>query len=116
MALGGSAIYYTRKLYKSCFQDSKLEIIKTGYYKEKLATMVYFVSRPIFSAIFAILLIIGMKSGIIFSSENKVDLSERFVYLVMFLSFFLGFLSGKFINKLENNGTKYLDRSLKEKP
>jgi len=114
MTLSGSSIYYTRKLYKTSFQNGKIEIASTSNYKEKLATMVYFLSRPLFSIVFTILLIIGIKSGIVLATESTVDLSERFIYLIMFFSFFLGFSSGKFINKLESKGSILLDKTLKE--
>lgn len=113
MALCGSSIFYTRKLYKISF-DSNILDTTTSEYKFILATFVYFFARPIFSIAFSLILFIGVKSGTIMISQNNVDFNERFIYLMMFISFFVGFLSGSFIKKLETKGSSILDEHLKK--
>ena len=109
MACLGSAVYYARKLYKAVLGDI-LVTEPAGYELKAFATFVYFFARPLFSAAFALLIVIGIKSGLILSGAPRGGLSYGFVQLTMFLSFFVGFLSGRFIRQLEAWGERMLER------
>jgi hypothetical protein len=113
MALCGSSIFYTRKLYKISFNPDILDTTSNEY-KFILATFIYFIARPIFSIAFSLILFIGVKSGTIMISQNDIDFNERFIYLMMFISFFVGFSSGSFIKKLESKSSSILDEHLKK--
>ncbi len=97
----GSSIYYTRKLYKDCFTENKIS--QENDLLKRTATVVYFITRPLFAAAFSIIIIIGLKSGfiIISTSENEINI-DNFIFLSVFLSFIGGFRVGKLINKFEN--------------
>jgi uncharacterized membrane protein (DUF485 family) len=109
MAMNGSSIFYIRKLYKLCFDNEKLEINNTNHYKEILATVIYFIARPLFSIGFAVLLVIGFKSGFMATTLTEVKLNEGFIFMTMFISFFIGFLTSQFIKKLEHDGSKVIN-------
>lgn len=113
MALNGSAIFYIRKLYKLCFAENLKLDGPSNTYVRRLGTVIYFFARPLFSVGFSILVVIGLQSGFMLTSSKPLELNSGFVYLTMFLSFFVGFLSGKFIKKLENSGDKILDKVVK---
>ena len=109
MACLGSSIFYIRKLYKAVLSDSLTTENTKGQLKAT-ATFVYFFARPIFSVAFSLLLVIGTKSGLILSGAHQEGLNYGFVQLTMFFSFFIGFLSGRFIRQLETLGERMLDR------
>lgn len=109
MACLGSSVYYTRKLYKSVLSN----FLITNQSSEELktyATFVYFFARPLFSLAFALLIVIGIKSGLVLSGAHQGELTYGFVQLTMFFSFFVGFLSGRFLRQLEAWGERMLDR------
>ncbi|WP_026473213.1 hypothetical protein [Alkaliflexus imshenetskii] len=97
----GASIFYIRKLYKDCFMDNKVS--QEDNKLKRIATVIYFVSRPFFAVAFSIMIIIGIKAGfiIISTSENAINM-ENFIYVSVFLSFIGGFRVGKVINKFEN--------------
>jgi len=108
MSSMGSAIYYIRKLYKQVLSENLTEA-KQSPLKE-VATFVYFIARPFFSIAFALLVVIGMKSGLILSGASQSTLGYGFVQMTMFFSFFVGFLTGRFLRRLESWGERVLER------
>jgi hypothetical protein len=116
MAANGSAIFYIRKLYKLCFKEYVPINDKENTYLKRLGTIIYFLARPLFAIGFSILIIISLKSGFMLTISNTdlIHLNDGFIYLSMFLSFFVGFLSGRFINQLENRGEKVLNSFLSD--
>lgn len=100
IACAGSAIFYFRKLYKAILQKS-LVLVDTNDDPRTIATLAYFLARPLFSVIFALLVVIGIRSGLALSSAKPTSLDYGFVQMTMFFSFFVGFLSGRFIRRLE---------------
>lgn len=113
MACSGSAIFYFRKLYKSLLNGSLTETNAVDDLKA-LATYAYFVARPLFSVIFALLIAIGLKSGLALSGAGAAAIGYGYVQMTMFFSFFVGFLSGRFIRKLETLGERVIDRLTNE--
>lgn len=110
MAANGAAIFYIRKLYKLCF-TKKLDLASgENLYVRKLGTVVYFIGRPLFSIGFSILVVIGLRSGFLLTMDGPLELNSGFVYVTMFLSFFVGFSSGRFIKQLEQSGEKIVNR------
>jgi hypothetical protein len=110
MALNGSSIFYIRKLYKLCFGNRLDSSVEGDIYLERLGTIVYFLARPLFSVGFALLIVIGIRSGFILAVSSPVQLNDGFVFTTMFLSFFVGFLAGRFIVNLEKKGENYLQK------
>lgn len=108
MAANGAAIYYIRKLYKLCFADNLNLSGGDNLYARRLGTVVYFVGRPLFSIGFSILVVIGLRSGFLLTTEGPVKLNDGFIYMAMFFSFFVGFLSGRFVKRLERSGEKVI--------
>lgn len=106
MSATGSAIYYLRKLYKSCFlatPDSSTE-----NKLKRIGTVIYFLVRPVFSIGFSLLVIVSLRAGFTLASKKPIELNEGFIYVSMFLSFYVGFFSGRFINNLEESSDKML--------
>lgn len=105
----GSSIYYIRKMYKSCI-GKKISIPgdnQSDKYQE-IGTIIYFIIRPIFALGFSILIVVGLNAGLLSMTHNLVSPSQGFVQVCMFISFFCGFSSGKFIETLEKKGRSLL--------
>lgn len=100
IAISSASVAYMRKVYKECFissdnqHDSNSELVQLG-------TAIYFFTRPFFAAIFSLLIVLGVYGGLI-GSTAEFDLDKGYTYLCMFLSFNVGFFSGKFIDRLED--------------
>jgi hypothetical protein len=109
MALAAACAAYMRKLYKLCFNFSSGQDDVDQLFLKRMGTVLYFIIRPLFSILFSTLVVIGIRSGIILSSSSELKLDEGFLYLTMASSFYVGFLSGDFIKKLESKGQKKLD-------
>ncbi len=113
MSLNGSSIFYTRKLYKLCFAEELNTDKKNSSYTERLGTIIYFIARPFFSVGFSLLVVLGIKSGMIITSDKQIGLGNGFIYECMFISFFIGFLSGQFVKKLEDYGSNIINNSFR---
>ena len=102
MSLLGSSIYYIRKLYKLCIQNkiNPPDCCKTDIYQE-IGSITYFVTRPLFSIVYATLIVLGLKAGIFFTVVKNTNLDEGFMYLSMVIAFYAGFSSGNFLKQLE---------------
>jgi hypothetical protein len=109
IALAAACAAYIRKLYKLCFNFSSEQDGDDQLFLKRMGTVVYFIVRPLFSILFSALVVAGIRSGIILSSSSELQLDEGFIYLTMVSSFYVGFLSGDFIKKLESKGQKKLD-------
>lgn len=110
MALVGASIFYIRKLYKLCFKEYVDVKNEDNSSLKRIGTIVYFIGRPLFGVGFSILVIIGLQSGFMLTSNKPLDLNIGFIYVTMFSSFFVGFLSGKFVKKLEGVGEKVINK------
>jgi len=113
MSCIGSSTYYLRKIYKYCI-NSTLNSSDINLMNLKcLGAMFYFISRPIFSIGFSLLIIVGLLSGFMISSSNKISLTQGFIYINMFLSFFSGFSAGSMITSLEKKGNLLIKKITK---
>ena len=109
IALAAASAAYIRKLYKLCFNFSSQQDEADQLFLKRLGTIVYFLARPLYSVLFALLVVMGIRSGLVLSASTPLKLEEGFIYLTMASSFYTGFLSGEFIKRLEIKGLKKLD-------
>lgn len=111
----GCSCYYTRKLYRLKLAG------KLCYPKEKseeelkiLGAISYFLSRPLYAMVFSIISIIGIKCGLMSFSLQKVEISASFIEVTMFICFFIGFGTGKFLSLVENKTEDILDKGFED--
>jgi hypothetical protein len=110
IALTGSTVFYHRKLYKACINlDLTIPTTEEDSIREK-GVKTYFILRPLFSIIFALLFNIILIIGIKISTEQTFQLTEGFIYTNLFFSFFAGFSSGDIIDKLEEKGANIVNK------
>lgn len=116
-ALGG-VMYYIRKLYKSCIQNIIVETIepsKNNTYIRKIGAKMYFYVRPIFSAILASLVNMGIIAGFYIINNNPSINNEKFFLFIIVLSFYIGFCNGKIFVKMDKQGESFAHLIVKEK-
>lgn len=101
-AVIGSGVYYTRKLYKLCIRRD-LEMPPSSGSKE-WGCAIYFLTRPLFSCAFALLIVLSLHMENQFVSTSRGINSTNFIYVAMFVSFLSGFSAGKVISILEKKG------------
>ncbi|NRT76276.1 hypothetical protein [Clostridium beijerinckii] len=103
-----SCIYYIRKLYKLSLAN-RIEIFSTNNADLiHIGTLCYFIIRPWFAGVFSIILFLGLNSGILIVSGNN-NSTNKLMDLYIFLSFFVGFSSGKFLHYIENKSGDIID-------
>lgn len=114
----GCSIYYVRKLYKMCIGNRVIFLDKSSDNASKLrniGAMIYFLMRPVFAVSFSIVVFLGLRSGMISISNNQGNLTLNFIYLSMFISFFIGFSSGKFLESLQEKSEHIIESLWKKK-
>lgn len=97
-----SCIYYIRKLYKLSLADKITVLSSNEINLIHIGTLCYFIIRPWFAGVFSIILFLGLNSGILIVNGNNNHPTNRLMDLYIFLSFFVGFSSGKFLHFIEN--------------
>ena len=117
MGLLGSTTFYIRKLYKSCINIYSKKAVNKDCLNSfiLIGTVFYYITRPLFSVGFAILVVIGFLSGLFILTTKKIELGQGLIYISMVLSYFTGFLAGQFIKKLESRGNQLINKILQEK-
>lgn len=101
-ALISCSLYYIRKLYKDLFQAGPNEVVPSG--KIALATTMYFISRPFFAALFAILVVISAATLIHATTIHGTKLSAGFIFFTVLVSAYGAAVTGRVINHLESIG------------
>ena len=96
--LAGSSIGYYRKFYKDCFEPKKIEISEINS-KETLATVFYYLGRPLFSIIFSIVIVFILNAQLMFLIEDRIVVDKNnSLILSSLISCYIGFKTGKFID------------------
>jgi hypothetical protein len=107
-ALLSSSLYYVRKLYKELF----IQQIDSGkslkFNSIELATFFYFVSRPLFAVLFAILVVITSATFVHAVTTHGTKLSLGFIYFSILLSAYGAAATGRFVRQLEALGLEKL--------
>lgn len=101
----GSSIYYSRKLYKACINLDMLLPNDMNDKIRQLGVISYYLLRPLFSACLSLIACIALRSGTEFITKDG-GINQNFPYLIMIVSFFVGYSSSDFIDYLEIKGRK----------
>lgn len=101
------SIQYVHRLYKACINKS-IEIEKE--FLKSIGNFMYFFFRPFFSFAFVIVMIFSLLSGM-YVVTGKMDsiVNEKFLYLCVILSSFIGFSIGKVLDKFKNISDSKVD-------
>lgn len=114
-ALLGSSIFYLRKLYKASINKEMTTPTSEDEKIRELGVYTYYFLRPIFALGFSILIHIALKASVHIITVKETRLTEGFVYLMMFLSFFAGFAAGDLITYFESRGAEWVTKTFKNR-
>lgn len=109
-SLFGCTIFYLRKLYKSCINSEMKAPTSDEDLVREIGVRAYFFLRPVFAIAFSILIYIALQANIHIVAVKETTLSDGFIYMTMFLSFFAGFASGDLINYFESKSAEIVTR------
>jgi hypothetical protein len=112
-SLLGSTVFYLRKLYKSCIRGEIILPSTSADAIQSKGVFYYFTLRPLFAIVFSVLIHLTLKASVSFMSVKEVNLSEGFIFLTMFLSFFAGFAAGDFLNIIEARSEGVISKILR---
>lgn len=93
------SIQYIKRLYKACLTE-RIDSDDNKY--KRIGNIIYFLLRPLFSWAFVIVMVFSLLSGMFVVSGNlDYVLNEKFLYLCVIVSSFIGFSIGKLLDKFE---------------
>ena len=93
------SVQYIKRLYKACLTD---RIISCNDAIKCIGNVAYFVFRPFFAFAFSVVMVFALLSGLFVVAGNlDYILNEKFVYLCVVVSGFLGFSVGSVLDKFE---------------
>lgn len=100
-------IQYIKRLYKACLTD---RIISSDESFKTVGNIAYFLLRPLFSFAFVIITVFSLLSGMfIITGSLDYILNNKFLYLCVILSSYVGFSTGKVLDKFEAISNKRID-------
>ena len=112
-SLMGCSICYIKKLYKLVLSDNLIIESDDKLFKFKsLASSIYFLFRPIYAICFSFILLLGINSGMLIITSSTLELNNTFCDMIMFISFFIGFSTGRFLDALKAKSEKIVDDTL----
>lgn len=101
-------VEYIHKLYKACIYN-RLKINDSMNIK-CWGNLIYFISRPIFAAVFAFVMIIVFLSGIYVVTGNyETVINEKFLYVCVVSSTFIGVSIGNILDRFRSISKKKID-------
>lgn len=101
------SIQYIHRLYKACI-NKKIKI--ENDFLKSIGNFMYFIFRPLFSFIFVIVMIFSLLSGMyVVTGEMDNIVNDKFLYLCVILSSFIGFSIGKVLDKFQNISDKKIE-------
>lgn len=112
-AMLGNTIFYLRKLYKSCINADISEPATEDDLTREIGISAYYFLRPLFAIAFSLLIHITLKSSVHIITVKESTLSEGFIYLTMFFSFFAGFATGDIITYVERKSNDIITNVFK---
>lgn len=107
LSMIGATIFYSRKLYKACINDSYNFVAGTSI--QSIGTFFFFILRPFFALAFAWITQMLWEASIISSVSNFEKFSTTHLYISGVLGFFVGFLTGRVLTRMEAVGEKHLN-------
>ena len=116
IALVGSIMFYSKKLYKAFINLELSEPLDDDDKLREFGITLYYILRPIFSLAFAMLLVITLKTACKIITVEEELLDVGFIYLTMFFSFFCGFASGDVLDILQDISSEIVNKVFKGQP
>jgi hypothetical protein len=110
---GAGSIAYTRRLYKAAM-DGRLVRDDQAAPFENAGSMVYFFSRPIFGAFFALVATSAAVAGMVSAVDGPLTIDEAFLYMCVVLGFGFGFSTGVVLTEVDRYTAALVRRVFRE--
>lgn len=109
------SVQYLKLIYKACIEN-RIVFPSKGKEITQFGNILYFILRPIFAAVFVIITIVAILSGfIIITSSVNYIINNRFFYLCITISSFIGYSIGLVLDKFESLSIKKINCILMKK-
>lgn len=93
------SVQYIKRLYKACITN-RIEL--NGDIIIMIGNLTYFIFRPCFAFVFAVVIVFALLSGMFIVTGNlDYVLNEKFVYLCIIISSFEGYSVGNLMDRFE---------------
>lgn len=106
----GSTIYYSRKLYKASINNDYNIIQDNKMTASRVGTIAFFILRPAFGVILALVSYCIWKASINVAVENPSE-KGNFIYIVTLIGFFSGFSVGRLIEQFQEKNVDSITKS-----
>ena len=100
-AVAFSSLYDIRKLYKDSLQNKIAESGADANWFKYFGTVLYYLGRPLFAALFSLLVFLGSKLSVLFMTAQGTAITEGFFYVNVIASCYAGILTGRLVKQLE---------------
>ena len=105
-----------KRLYKACLQGRVQENnnSNSNLFLEA-GNFIYFLSRPFFAFTFVIVMIFGLRAGLVVVVGSTVQvINERFLYICVIASACIGYSVGNVLDRFESFSSKKIDKLFNE--
>jgi hypothetical protein len=111
LAVMGNTLYYLRKLYKNMINYNFITEAESSFcHTREFGTLLYYLLRPVFAASLAIVFYFLVEAQIIFIVDSLPKDQTKFGLFVITFSFFIGFSTGRMLEKMLAFSTKQIDK------
>lgn len=101
------SIQYLKRLYKACITE---RIKECQDFDKDFGNVIYFITRPFFSLVFVVIMILSILSGMFIVTGNlDYVINEKFLYLCVMCSSFIGYSVGRVLDKFEEISNKKIE-------
>lgn len=106
-----SSMKYIKYLYKACLTSRMKNDVNVDPFWE-IGNFTYFLLRPVFAISFVIIIIFGLRSGIVIVVDSSVDvINDRFFYVCVLVSAIIGYSIGEVIDRFNYFSSKTIKKS-----
>jgi len=99
---------YLKRIYRACI-DGRIESGLECTWQKRAGNLLYFILRPIYASAFVVIAQFALLGGIIIVTSVDVVINERFLYLCVTMSTFIGFSVGRVLDGFEKYSAKRID-------
>lgn len=103
----GATIFYSRKLYKASINNSYEFLPNNEISPSRIGTIFFFILRPIFGAVFSMVVYALWRASVHASTEGG-GTPREFIFVVIPIGFFAGFSAGRLIEQFEDKSVSDL--------
>ena len=104
-------LQYLKRLYKACI-DKRIVPSEPADDVRALGNSIYFVLRPLYAMVFAVVADFALLSGVIIVSSADFVINNRFMYLCILISSMIGFSIGRVLDAFETISEKKIQSTL----